>query len=352
MDGVAALARSAATGDADGVLVEDVARRDRGRDDALDAGEKLAVALGGRPAARVRRGDVRQLHAEQGRLERVQPRVVADGLVVVLPQPAVSTQAPRLGREALVVGRDEPCVAEGAEVLGREERVAARCSERPRLPAGERRPVAGVAARSAAARTVARVDGAERLRAVLDERGARVLGNRREARQLRDAAVEVDGQDGPRPLGHDGLDRVGVQHERRLVHVGEDGRGAEERDGLGGRKERERARHDLVARADAERAERDHERVRARVEADRVADAEKLSRLALERLDLRPADEHARARHALERGRHFGPERVVLRREVENRDVRHSGVGHERRGASRSSPARWFNGRARSASPP
>jgi len=58
-----------------------------------------------------------------------------------------------------------------------------------------------------------------------------------------------------------------------------------------GREERERRTDDLVARADAERIEREHERVGSVGDADRLLDAEILGRLALESLDLRSEDE-------------------------------------------------------------
>ena len=315
---------AAAIRNADRVLVEHVPRRHAGRNHAVDAREERAVLLGRRDAPGVGRGDVWQLHPEQGRLERVEARVVADGLVVVLPQPAVRAELARLGRERGVVGREQARVAPRAEVLGREERVAPDRPERARLPAREGRPRAGVAPYAAAAGAVAGVHGPERLRAVLDERRVPPRCHGREARNLRDAAVEVDRHHGARAVRHRRRGRVGVEHERRLVDVGEDGRRADGRDGLGGREERERTRHHLVARTHAERAERDHERVRARVEPDRVPHAEERRDLGLEGEHLGAADEHARAADALERRRQLRPQRVVLRREVENGDHRES----------------------------
>ena len=75
------------------------------------------------------------------------------------------------------------------------------------------------------------------------------------------------------------------------VDVGEDRRRADARDRLGGRVERERRADDLVAGADPERVEHEHERVGAVGDADRLRHAEVLGRLALEALDLGPEDE-------------------------------------------------------------
>ncbi len=53
---------------------------------------------------------------------------------------------------------------------------------------------------------------------------------------------------------------------------------------------------DLVACADPERVEDEHERIGAVGDADRVLDAEELGRLALEALDLGAEDEAAGSR--------------------------------------------------------
>ena len=88
-------------------------------------------------------------------------------------------------------------------------------------------------------------------------------------------------------------DVLRVEVQRRRVDVGEDRRRADARDRLGRRVERERRADHLVAAADAERVEREHERVGAVRDADRVRDAEVCGGLALERLDLGSEDEAA-----------------------------------------------------------
>ena len=102
----------------------------------------------------------------------------------------------------------------------------------------------------------------------------------RSARDRRRPAEEMDRHDRLRLLGDHGLDLARVEVQRRRVDVGEDRRGAAARDRLGGREERERRADHLVAGADAERVEREHERVGAVGDADRVLDGEVLGRLA------------------------------------------------------------------------
>ena len=176
-------------------------------------------------------------------LDLVEARVVADELEVdlVALEPWKREQPHALG-ELLVVGRDEAAVAEREEVLRRIE--------------AERRGDAGARDRRRA----------ERLRGVLDQRQA----ERRELVERRRAAEEVHGHDRARPRRDPRGDVLGVEVERRRVDVGEDRRRAAPRDRLGRRVERERRADHLVAGADAERVEHEHDRVGAVGDADRV----------------------------------------------------------------------------------
>ena len=91
-------------------------------------------------------------------------------------------------------------------------------------------------------------------------------------------------------------------------------------DRLGGRVERERGADHLVAGADAHRLEREHERVGAVGDADRMRHVEVRGRLALERLDLGPEDEAARLEHLGEALLELRDERRVLRLDVDERN--------------------------------
>ena len=138
----------------------------------------------------------------------------------------------------------EAAVAEAGQVLGREEREGRGVAERAaaaRRPAARRwpgpRPRAGP---GRARRQTARSAGAS----------ARV-------------AEQVDGAHGAGARRDGRVDGLGVEAEGRRLDVGEDGRAAGAGDGLGGGVEGEGGADDLVAPLDAERPQRDHQRVGA-----------------------------------------------------------------------------------------
>ena len=196
----------------------------------------------------------------------------------------------------LVAAGDETAVAEREEVLGREEAEGG----------------ADARARDAG--------GAERLGRVLDQRQpeSRELGERRRT------AEEVHRHDRLRPRRDARGDVGGVEVEADRIDVGEDGGRAGPGDRLGGRVERERRADHLVPGADAHRLEREHERVGAVGDADRVGHAEIGGRLVLERLDLGAEDEAARLENLREALLELRDQRRVLRLDVDerNHDIR------------------------------
>ena len=98
-------------------------------------------------------------------------------------------------------------------------------------------------------------------------------------------------RDPPRRVAHIEVetDRARIDEDRRRA----DARHAARR----GEKSEARAEH-LVARADAQRHQREQDRVGAGADAERVLRAGELRQRALEPLDFRPEDEVARAQHA------------------------------------------------------
>ena len=98
---------------------------------------------------------------------------------------------------------------------------------------------------------LALVPGSERLACVLDEHQPVPVADRPELVELARVAVDVDGDDGLRALGHRGLDRGGVEVERPRVHVREHGGRALVDRAVRGGDERVRARDHLVARPDS-----------------------------------------------------------------------------------------------------
>jgi hypothetical protein len=77
----------------------------------------------------------------------------------------------------------------------------------------------------------------------------------------------------------------------------------------------------LIAASDAERPQRQPERVGAGGHAAHVFDAEVGSHLGLEGLHLVSSQEVHLVEHALARGQHFGPEHAVLSGQIEQRDA-------------------------------
>ncbi len=272
-----------ALGRPDAVHVVDVARLvDRRLD---ETGQQLGVARGSLTPRSIPVLDMPQEDAQERRLHRIEPRVVADVEELLLRCRAVEAEHPDALRELRVVDGDQAAVAESEEVLRREE------AERRR----DARRDAGCA---------------ERLRGVLDHRQA-------EAAEVgRGAAEEMHRHDRLRALGDPALDVGGVEVERHRVDLREDRGGATARDRLGGRVERERRADHLVAGADPHRIEDEHERVGAVCAADGVERAEQRSRLALERLDLRPEDEAAGLERARECLLQLRDQRRVLRLDV------------------------------------
>jgi hypothetical protein len=239
----------------------------RGQRGVLAQPRRLVV--GGRRAAPVApRVQVRQQHAQDRRLHRVQPRVAPDELERRLVARAVEAQHPDLLGQRAVGRRDRAGVAERAEVLRREER--------------ERRD--GPERAGAAAVGRARAGG---LRGVLHDRHAERLdlGHRR------DVAEQVHHDHRLRARRQRGAHSLGRDAEGLRVDVAEDGPRAGRRDRLGRRVEGERGNDDLVAGPDAEREQRQGDGVGPVRDADRVRHAEVAGPLLLERGDLRPEDE-------------------------------------------------------------
>ena len=115
-------------------------------------------------------------------------------------------------------------------------------------------------------------------------------------------------------------DVLRVEVVRRRVDLGEDGRRAAARDRLGRRVEREGRADHLVARADAHRVERDHERVGAVRDADRLRNAEIGGGLLLEGGHVGAEHELPSASTSAKALLELGDQRCVLRPDVNERN--------------------------------
>ena len=240
---------------------------------------------------------MRQEDPEHRGLDGVEPRVVADQVEVLLVARAVEAEHPDPVGELGVVHRDETAVAESEQVLRREE---------------------------AEGRGDARRDSlrAECLSRVLDDRHV----ERAEIVDRRRPSEEMDRHDRLRARGDPACDVGGVEVQRSRVDVGEDRGGADSRDRLGGGVEGEGRADHLVAGADLERVEHEHDRVGSVRDPDRLLDAEGLGGLAFETLDLRAEDEASALERPLERRLQLRDQRRVLRLDVNvwNRHCRSS----------------------------
>ena len=216
--------------------------------------EQTAVARGVGAAGLGPRGEMRRFHPQHRGLQRIQPEIAADGLMVVLRFAAVIAHQSDARGERRVVRRHQSGVAERAEVLARKEREAAAVAERSGLT-----PAIG---------------RADRLTCVFDHRDvarARDLQQRLHVDRL---SVQVDRDDRFRTRRERAVQAPGGHVERHRIDVGQHRRGANARDAAGGGEERIGRGDDFVARTDAERHQRGEDRVGAGRYADRVGHAE------------------------------------------------------------------------------
>src|SRR5690606_29696473 len=180
-------------------------------------------------------------------------------------------------------------------------------------------------ARDPAARadpSAARIPGADRLRGVLDERDAAFGREREQGVVVGGAAEQVDHDDRAQPraaLGG-GARRRGIEAVGGRVDVGEDRAGAEPRDRPRRREEREGRADHLVAGADAERLQREQQRVGARGAADRPARLDERGQLVLEGRDLLAEHERLALEDAIDRRADLLAQGGVLRAQVEEGD--------------------------------
>jgi hypothetical protein len=204
-------------------------------------------------------------------------------------------------RQRIVVGRHEPAVAERAQVLAREEREASH--------------------RAHAAGGSIAITRADRLRRVLDDRRVGASRDLEHRIHIGAQAIQMDGNDraGARRDRSGHRRRVDVEGER--IDVDETRRRAKTHDRPRCREERERRGDHLVAGTDAERHERDDQRVGSRRHADGVSDADRGRDLVLQRLDLRTTDEALAVTDAGDRRKDVVAQRTVLLLQIEQRDV-------------------------------
>ena len=207
-----------------------------GKLEPLDAGKRREVQRGDPRPIVQHRVQMRELRDPERACEIRQPVVEAEPVVI---EPAHVRRAalvslgvdPHLDRG--IPGRDHPALAGRQLLVGVE-------AEHRRVASRTDRHSVGV-------------HRAERLAGVLDDRQPQAL----ERRDVGRIAEDVHRQQRRRPRADRGARRGWVDVQGRSVDVGEHGRGTLVDDCVGARHERERARHDFVAVADAGGAKRE-----------------------------------------------------------------------------------------------
>ena len=242
-----------------------------GRGDDFGAGQQVVVTRRSRPALLGPLFEMRQLGAQDRRLQRIQPRAPAQLHVLVLADPAVVAQPADARQQRGIAPGDHAAVAVAAQVLAGIE--------------AEARQIAQAAAAPAV------MLGRVRLRRVLDHPQAVPPGDGQDRVHVGRLAVEMHRHDGPRARRDRRLDLGRIQVVGIGRNVDKHRRRAGLVDRLGGRVEGERGCDHLIARADAARQERQVQRRSARSDPDRGLGADKAGESLLERSDLRPHDE-------------------------------------------------------------
>ncbi len=249
---------------------------------------------------------MRRFHPQNRGLKRVHPEIRADEVMVVLGLHPVRPQQPRFLRQRIIVGGEQPGIAEGAEILAREEREASEGADR--------------------ADRLRFVSGANGLRGVLDHRNAGAICRGHQRIEIGAEAEQMDRHDRLRPRRDRGDGLRGIDVEREGIDVDQHGTRSDARDAACRREKRVGRRDDFVARADAERHEREQQRVGARRDADGVLDAEERGQFPLEAVDLRPHDEALAvgdARHCRE---NVLAQWTVLRLQIEQGHLGHDSI--------------------------
>ena len=252
-------------------------RRSYGNDDGR-RGEALVVTGGELAATLCPRVEMGELRAEDRRLERVEAAVPPTAHRVVLGLLSVVPQEPGALGGRWVGRRHGAAVAEGAEVLRRVEAEGGRVGDR----AGTRSAVLG----------------ADRLGSILDHLEIVRAGKREDPIEIRALAVEVDGEDRPRPLGQQRLEILGIERVGRLVDVREHGPRAGRLDARDRGDAGVRGRDHLVPLTDTDGLQRDRDRVGPGRDADSMSRPAVVGERALERLDRIAEDELAPVEHA------------------------------------------------------
>src|SRR6266849_852681 len=259
------LAQGVALFHANRVLMEDmfIALGNQGRHDAGNLRKMAGVFRGmGLPRA-LPRGKMAKLDAKDGGLDFIEPAVPAGFAADVFFLLPVIAQKAQAGGALRGIGDNHACIAARTQIFR-----------------GIKAEASDVAKRAGAASFVCGADG---LRRVLDDRQISPVRKLQNRVHIRGEAVQVDHYDGTNARSHAvlllrGGDVVGIG-----VNIGENRVGAERADRAAGGDKGEGRQNDLVASRDTASAQREHQSIGARTDADSVRHAAEARDFLLER---------------------------------------------------------------------
>jgi hypothetical protein len=293
-----------------------------GNDDrSCGVGEELIVSQGELPPLLVPLCQVAKLHAQEPRLDGVEPAVVALEIVEILRRLPVVAQHLATPRHRVVIGGDRPRLAAGPQILSR---IEAECRGTAQG--------AGLAPPALLLREVLRTMC---LAGVLEDGEVVLRGQLGDRIHVGHLAIQVNRDDGrhgpPRPLAHPaarplvrcarglqiGSQLLRSQGVRLLVDVDEIRPRARLRDRLRRGDEGERRRHHGVPRLDAGRHQGEPQGIGPAAHANAEPGLAKLRKVALELLDHGPADEAGGVEGHLHNRAQLFPEFAVNGDEIE-----------------------------------
>jgi hypothetical protein len=159
------------------------------------------------------------------------------------------------------------------------------------------------------------------LRRILDDRQPVARGDRVDLVHVGALAVQAHRHDRPGARRDRGLDPRGIDVAGVGLDVDPHRHAAQQRDGLGGGREGERRRDDLVAGLQVERHHRDQQRLGAAGDGDAMLRAGVRRQRGLELLDLGTHDVLAVVEHRLHAARDLVAQRGVLGLQVDELDL-------------------------------
>jgi hypothetical protein len=268
--------------------------------DEIGVGQQTQILLGDPPARAEPRIKPSQLDPENRRLNLIQTAVDPLDLGQAASIETVKTKASHARGQLRIVGDAEAPVAKRAEVLGRIEGEAPDRAERAHVTPGDARAMG--------------------LGAVLDDRQPVASGDRLNRLDVGGTAVQVHRQDRSRARAETGFDLGGVDQHGAMVDIDQSRSGAHFPDRADGCRGRVGDRNHFVARTDVQRAERNHNRIGPRSDADGRLGPDVGGELLLERLPLRAEDQLARRQNALDRRFHVVADRLVAAEIIEGLD--------------------------------